>query len=101
VVVTTLIILSGFVSSAAVGYLDQGAIDVNQTIAARNERIERGELQEDIISVQNTSREPDGGLIGLGIGGPETPPPAPATTASTSDDTASSSDEATDTATEG
>lgn len=70
VAVVAILISLGVGASAGVGFTDKGAIDVNQTIATRNEKITRGEEQGEIVSVQNTPQLPDGGLIGLGIGGP-------------------------------
>lgn len=100
VVVGVLFIL-GVGASAAVGFTDDGRIDVNRAIEERNERIRNGQASADeldsiMIPVQNTEANqlPDGGLVGLGVGAePPPPPPDPATTtASTTDETASSTD---------
>ena len=105
-VVVFLVMAVGVASSAAIGYTDEGQIDVEATIEARNERIRNNVPNEnDIIvtsievPVQNTPVI-DGVIPnppkGLGIGGPETPPPPPepaTTTATTTDGAASSTDE--------
>lgn len=70
-IVVGLLIFVGVGASAAVGYTDKGGINVEQAIAARNERINNGEIQGEILQVQNTPQVADGGLVGLGIGGPE------------------------------
>ena len=70
-IVVGLLIFVGVGASAAVGYTDKGGINVEQAIAARNERINKGEIQGEILQVQNTPQVADGGLMGLGIGGPE------------------------------
>lgn len=89
--VVVVMMIVGLGTSAAVGVSDKGKIDINKIIEERNRRVESGELQEQIIPVQNTSRLPDGGLI---MAEDQTPPPAPVpaatTTASTTDATASS-----------
>lgn len=71
IVVVAILILLGISGSAAIGVTDKGSIDVSQTIGIHNDKITRGEEQGEIISVQNTPQLPDGGLVGLGIGGPE------------------------------
>lgn len=71
IVVVTVLILLGISASATIGFTDKGSIDVSQTIATHNEKITKGEGQGEIISIQNTPQLPDGGLVGLGIGGPE------------------------------
>lgn len=70
-IIASLIILVGVGGSAGIGYTDKGGIDVNQTIDARNEKIRQSGSNELILPVQNTSQEPDGGLIGRGIGTPK------------------------------
>ncbi len=99
-VVVTAMIIFGVGASAAVGFMDAGGIDVNQTIEKRNDKIRNGQLQDVIIPVQNNNPLPDGGLIHLS---PEelakqaqnTPPPAPVATssASSTETTASSTPE--------
>lgn len=70
-VVVSLLILIGVGASAGIGFTDKGSIDVNKTITDRNDKITRGEEQGELVGMQSTTQEPDGGLIGLGIGGPE------------------------------
>ena len=89
-IVVGLLIFVGVGASAAVGYTDKGGINVEQAIAARNERINKGEIQGEILQVQNTPQVADGGLVGLGIGGPEN-------SASSTQATTASSTEATST----
>lgn len=115
-VVVGFLLLLGVISSAAVGYIDEGQIDVKKTIDARNERIRNNVANEDDvltssveIPVQNTNinNKPDGGLIGRGVGAnnpvpKEEPNPLLASStatsslemASSSEVSASSSDEA-------
>lgn len=84
------VILVGFAVSAVVGFSDSGKIDINATIASRNAELSPDGSSQ-LIPVQNTSQEPDGGLIGLG----DTPISAEAvstTTASTTDQSASSTE---------
>jgi hypothetical protein len=95
--ITAVILVVGVGASAAIGFTDQGQIDVNQAIEERNERIRSGQLREGdtqrvIVPVQNTqaNKLPDGGLIGLGVGAAPPPPPEPATTTATT--TATSTD---------
>lgn len=94
------IFLVGIVSSAIVGFVDKGQIDVENTIKARNERIRNNKATAEdtitssvVVPVQDTSRRADGGLSGRGTGGTaskSTPVSTP--TASTSDNIASSSE---------
>ena len=84
IVVATLMII-GIGASAAIGYTDKGSINVEQTISTRNDQITSGEIQGEILSVQNTPQLPDGGLVGLGIGGPETNTPNASSTASSTE----------------
>lgn len=87
-VVVGLLIIVGVGASAAVGYTDKGGINVEQAIAERNERINKGEIQGEILQVQNTPQVADGGLMGLGIGGPENNASStPAATASSTEAT--------------
>ena len=65
--VVILLMLLGIGSSAAVGFTDIGKIDVNKIIEDRNKKVESGELQGEIVPVQNTNQEPDGGLIQLSV----------------------------------
>lgn len=76
-ITVAVLILIGVSASAAVGYTDKGAINVTQTIEARNERIRTNtaSIQDTMsstveIPVQDTTREKkvDGGLIGRGVG---------------------------------
>lgn len=96
-IVVAVLLLTGVGASAAVGVTDAGQIDVNKAIEERNERIRSGQGSEEervFVPVQNTTANqlPDGGLVGLGIGGAidEPKPPAPATTTASS--TATSTD---------
>ncbi|MCB9812216.1 hypothetical protein H6778_01005 [Candidatus Nomurabacteria bacterium] len=103
--VVGVLLVVGLGSSAAVGFTDQGQIDVQATIKARNDRIKNNQATEqDLmitqieVPVQNTNKERkvDGGLHGLGIQTPPKPPvevastTASSTTASNTDATASS-----------
>lgn len=99
VVVGLLII--GIGASAAVGFTDQGQIDVMKTIEQRNQRIrtnttdERDAFTSNVeVPVQNTSNKPDGGLVGRGIGAqpPEVKTEEATSTASSTDATASSTE---------
>lgn len=101
-IVVGLVLLIGVGSSAAVGYTDQGQINVQATIEARNERIRNNQADErDTIvtsievPVQNSGdRRPDGGLVGLGNVNPPSPPTEPATTtATTSPESATSTND--------
>lgn len=87
-IVVGVLMIIGVGASAAIGLTDKGSINVENTIAERNARISSGEIQGEILEVQNTPQLPDGGLMGLGIGGPET-------NASSSQPAAASSSEAT------
>lgn len=103
-IIIGVILLLGIGSSVAIGITDEGTIDVNQVIEARNERLRSGQTnasddKQVIVPVQNTAANqlPDGGLVGLGID-PEPPKPAPTTTtasstASSTEATATSTDE--------
>lgn len=103
-VIFALLVL-GIGSSAAVGFMDEGRIDVQETIEARNERIRNNQMTEadsvitsTVVPVQNTNseRKVDGGLVGLGTGGAAPKPalvPVATTTASSSDEVASSTNE--------
>ena len=96
-ITVAIVMLIGVAASAGVGYMEEGRIDVIETIEARNERIRNNQADErDVITslievpVQNTTeRKADGGLIGRGTGG-RAPEPNPSDLAST---TASSTDE--------
>ncbi|NCN11907.1 hypothetical protein GW937_01140 [Candidatus Kaiserbacteria bacterium] len=101
ITIGTLLIL-GVVASAGVGLLDDGQIDVQQVIEARNERIRNNQADErDVlvsqfeVPVQDTTFQgkADGGLIGRGTGGrvPVVSEVA-STTATSTDETASSTD---------
>jgi len=92
------IILVGVGASAAVGFTDDGQINVNQVIDDRNERVRTNSLDDrdvasDVVNVpvQNTNNnnQVDGGLVGLGS--LNIPSPA-TTTASTTDDTATATE---------
>ena len=101
-VVVTLILL-GIGTSAAVGFVDSGQIDINAVVEARNERLLAGNATENdtlvsevAIPVQNTtnSGKADGGLRGLGsqVKKPSPPPVVSTSTATSSDLMASSTD---------
>ena len=77
------LILLGVSASAIVGFTDKGPINVEKTIAERNDRISRGEIQGEVVPVQNTPQVPNGGMVGLGTGGSENVASSTATTAST------------------
>lgn len=94
VAIVLVILLLGIGSSAAVGFQDKGVIDVNQTIAARNAKSQAsGDGTQETIPVQNTSKAPNGGLRGLGVG---SAPAEPAPVEEVATTTASTSAEATD-----
>lgn len=106
-IIVVLVMVAGVAASAAVGLIDEGQINVQKTVEARNERIrnntqdERDTLNSSLeVPVQNTSKEPEGGLKGLGVGAnPPPPPPEPevsSSTATSSDETASSTDKVSD-----
>jgi hypothetical protein len=85
IVVTTMIVI-GIAASAAVGFTDKGTIDVQGTIAWRNEQSRSTGNEGAIVPEQNSPQLPDGGLVGLGIGGPieeEKPTPEEAAASST------------------
>ena len=77
------LILLGVSASAIVGFTDKGPINVEKTIAERNDRISRGEIQGEVVPVQNTPQVPNGGMVGLGTGGSENVASSTAATAST------------------
>lgn len=89
-VVIGLLLIIGVGGSAAIGFSDPGEIDVVKTITERNEQAKNSDTPNPImVPVQSTTQEPDGGLVGLGIGGPEA---QPATTSSSTETTASSTE---------
>jgi hypothetical protein len=89
-IIATLLII-GVGGSAVIGFTDPGQIDVVKTITERNEQAKNGGTPNPImVPVQSTTQEPDGGLVGLGIGGPEE---KPATTSSSTEATASSTED--------
>lgn len=65
------LILLGVSASAIVGFTDKGSINVEKTIAERNDRISRGEIQGEVVPVQNTPQVANGGMVGLGSAGQE------------------------------
>jgi hypothetical protein len=69
-IIIGVMILVGICASAVVGFTDKGQIDVEGTIAWRNEEARSAGRESAVIPVQNTPQLPDGGLIGMGIGGP-------------------------------
>lgn len=82
-IVVAVLLAIGVGASAAVGVTDVGQIDVQQTIESRNERIKSDQATEQdkaeggiVVPVQNRSKKPDGGLVGLGN---LNPPPEVAT----------------------
>lgn len=99
VAIVIVLILVGVGASAMVGITDPGAIDVNTTIEARNDRMrDSGQDSSQVVSVpvQNTTGQADGGLIGLGIGSqPVAPTPASelATSSATTSDSVATSTE--------
>jgi hypothetical protein len=106
-IVVACILFTGISASAAVGYTDKGVIDVEETIAYRNEQMRASGNEGGIVQVQNTPQLPNGGLVGIdqsapGITDPnavDVPPayPTPAevstTTTSTSSPQADSTEE--------
>jgi len=101
-IIIGLILVVGIGASAAVGFTDQGQINVTQVIEERNQRVVSGntdtrDRDSDTVAVpvQNTNKAANGGLVGLGTGGAKPTPPVEtaSTTASTTDATASSTDE--------
>lgn len=105
-IIIAVVLLLGVGASAAVGYIDQGQIDVQQTIQARNERIinnqpteqdladlKEGETLQVPVPVQNTSQTRR--LKGRPLNSSDVTTPAPSpvvasSTASSTDTTASS-----------
>lgn len=77
-IVAAAILIVGVGGSAVVGYTDKGGIDVNKTIEERNERTKQSGSGGEIIPVQNTNQEVDGGLIG-GTPGESKETPVPET----------------------
>ena len=98
ITVVAILLLLGVGSSAAVGFTDKGQINVDQTIAQRNQEARAAGQPEITIPVQTS--EPNGGLVGLGDDpalqqqASSTPP-----TASSTEATASSTEEAASTET--
>lgn len=89
VLIIGMLLIIGVGGSAAIGFTDPGQIDVVKAITERNEQAKNSDTPNPImVPVQSTTQEPDGGLVGLGIGGPEAQP----TTASSTEITASSSE---------
>lgn len=98
-------LVAGIGSSALFGLMDEGQIDVTQTIEARNERIRTNttddrDVNKSIVEVpvQNTNNagKADGGLVGRGTGGKKPKPVViVATTTATSTDQMASSTDAT------
>jgi hypothetical protein len=86
--VVAFLMFVGIASSAAVGLTDEGRINVEATITARNEQSRAAGRENEIVPVQNTEVAPDGGLVGL-MASDNSQPSQPAATSS--DDTASSS----------
>lgn len=108
VAVVVIILLFGVGSSAVVGFSDDGQIDVNQVIEARNERVRNNQTDgRDIVAnsvtvpVQNTnnSNQVDGGLVGLGDRNVPAPEEATSTATSTLDSAVASSSDAVATST--
>ena len=86
--VVGVLILLGVGASAIVGFTDKGPINVEKTIADRNDRISRGEIQGEVVPVQNTPQVANGGMVGLGSSGQgtttvQTPPGTASSSAST------------------
>lgn len=100
-IIVGVVLFIGIGASAGVGLTDQGQINVNQTIEARNERVRTNKLDErDVntsqleVPVQNTNtKKADGGLIGLGTGGNTPKPAAEIVAATTTAENASSTEE--------
>jgi hypothetical protein len=92
IVVVVLLLIVGIGASAGVGITDKGGIDINQKIEDRNNKIRAGEIQDDIIPIQNTNTEPNGGLIPVEGAPQPAPAPVATTTASSSAATASSTE---------
>jgi hypothetical protein len=102
-IIVLILLCIGLGSSAAIGFLDQGQIDVEKTIEARNERIRNNQANEQDTLVStievpvqdtNTQGKPDGGLIGRGTGGRAPVPEVSASSTATSTDQTASSTEA-------
>jgi hypothetical protein len=100
-IIIGLIVCVGIGASAAVGYTDKGQISVAQIIEDRNQQVDNGTSNDESdgpgaisVPVQNTSKQANGGLVGLGTGGAKPKPPVEVstTTASTTDSVASSTD---------
>lgn len=91
IVIMTMLVI-GVGASAAVGFTDKGQIDVEGVITWRNEQARSAGNDGAIVPVQNTPQLPDGGLIGMGIGGPieGTASSTPSAAASSTPATASS-----------
>lgn len=90
--IVALLLVLGVGSSAAVGFSDKGSINVEETITYRNDQAKAaGDPIESMIPVQNTTQEVDGGLIGLGIGSPQTAPESNATTTASSTESVATS----------
>lgn len=98
-IVIALLIMTGIGSSAAIGFSDSeaGQINVAQTIKERNERMANlVDVNGPTVVVPTPSQEPDGGLIGLR---PADPSPAPVAATSTATTTSATTTVATSTAT--
>jgi len=102
-VVVGIILLFGIGGSAVIGFTDEGQIDVNQVIEARNERVKNNLTDgRDVVAntvtvpVQNTNNgnQVDGGLVGLGDRNPPTPAAATSTATSSTESVNASSSEA-------
>ncbi|MBP9842690.1 MAG: hypothetical protein KBC62_01675 [Candidatus Pacebacteria bacterium] len=91
-IVIAAMIIIGVGASAAVGMTDKGRIDVDGIIAWRNEEARSSGNTGAIVSEQNTPQLPDGGLIGLGVGGPIGEASTTPSVASTTPPTASSTE---------
>lgn len=68
IIVVVILLILGIGGSAIVGFSDKGQIDVGKAIADRNAQAIGDNPNAILIPVQSTTQEPDGGLIGLGIG---------------------------------
>ena len=91
-IIVGVLMVVGIGSSAAVGLSDSGKIDVNATIESRNNQLNPDGSQPVLVPVQNTSREADGGLVGLGDQAAPVVESA-STSASSADATASSTEQ--------
>ena len=92
ILVITFLLLLGVGSSAAVGFSDKGIINVEETIAYRNDQARAaGEAEDTLVPVQNTPQEVDGGLIGLSTDSLEAIAAQSATTTATSSAVSASS----------